>query len=247
MTSDPRECHDLFGASVAGPAHRARRQPNQDAWLKASGRFGDLIVVCDGLGSRPASGQGARLACRAVRRALKDWPGTSSGAEPADLIRLIEVLWRLHLPSPGTDDYATACRFALCEPNGTLVLAGLGDGAALVRERGHGVCRFGERPDGDFGNETLALGMPHRLHDWRIELLPPSPGRAVALASDGVADDLRADRLDGFVAWLTDEIAPLPEPLRARRLAAELRAWPVPRHTDDKTLALMIERETEQS
>jgi hypothetical protein len=205
-----------------------------------------VIVVCDGLGSRPASGQGARLACRTVRCALRDWPGAASGADPADLIRLIEVLWRLRLPSPGASDYATACRFALREPDGTLVLAGLGDGTALVRTGALGVQCIGGRPGSDFANETLALGVPHRLHDWSIAVFPPCPGRTVVLASDGVADDLRPDRLDGFVAWLTDEIARLPEPQRARRLAAELRAWPVPRHTDDKTLALMIEREMDQ-
>ena len=35
---------DYFGASVAGPAHRALRKPNEDQWLGASGAFGSLAA-----------------------------------------------------------------------------------------------------------------------------------------------------------------------------------------------------------
>lgn len=58
--------------------------------------------------------------------------------------------------------------------------------------------RYG-RSGTDFANETLALGVPHRLRDWWIEQLPPHPRRIVVIASDGIADDLRPDRLGGFI------------------------------------------------
>ncbi|WP_295404538.1 protein phosphatase 2C domain-containing protein [uncultured Thiocystis sp.] len=236
----------LFGASVTGPRHQSQGQPNQDAWLKVQGRFGSLAVVCDGLGSRSASSLGANGACQAVRQAVTRWPGAATGAAPADLIRLVEVLWRFILSSHHADDCATTCQFALRETNGTLVIAGLGDGALLIRENSDGVKCYGGRSGADFANETLALGIPHKLRDWWVEVLPPHPHRSVVIASDGVADDLRPDRLDGFIGWLTEEMAPLPAHQRWRRLQTELRHWPVPHHTDDKTLAVMIEMEMDE-
>jgi len=245
MTSEARGRLALFGATVTGPRHRGQGHPNQDAWLKAEGAFGGLIAVCDGLGSRPASASGARLACRAVRRAVRQWPGTSVGADPSDLIRLVEALWRLSLPPLGAEDCATTCQFALREPGGALVLAGLGDGVVLVRNSGGGVRCLGGRASAAFSNETLGLGLPHRLRDWWVEVLP-APGGSVVVASDGVADDLRPDRYDALVAWLVEEIAPLPAHQRWLRLRAELHAWPVPHHTDDKTLAVMTEQGQEE-
>jgi serine/threonine protein phosphatase PrpC len=233
----------LFGASVTGPGHLSEGRPNQDAWLKAKGAFGALAVVCDGLGSRSASALGAQRACRAVRRAAGQWPGVAAGADPDDLIRLVEVLWRLSLPPFEATDCATTCQFVLREPDGSLILAGLGDGALLVHDAMVGVRSYGGRAAGEFANETLALGLPHRLRDWWIEALPPQPGRMVVIASDGVADDLRPDRLDAFIGWLTEDVAPLSAHQRWLRLSAELRRWPVPRHTDDKTLVVMLDKE----
>jgi hypothetical protein len=59
------------------------------------------------------------------------------------------------------------------------------------------------------------------------------------LASDGVSDDLRPDRLADFVAWLKDEIAALQPVARWRSLRRELTEWPTPRHLDDKTIAVL--------
>ena len=231
---------------MAGPRHRAEGQPNQDAWLAAQGSFGSLTVVCDGLGSRPDAAVGARIACVAVRRAVARWPGAWTGADPVDLIRLIEALWRLGVRPQEPDACASTCRFALLETTGTLVTADLGDGVTLLRGSSGDVAVHGQRDTEGFGNETLALGVRHRLGDWRIAVLPPQPGRCVVLATDGIADDLRLDALEGFVRWLAEEIAPLPPRRRGACLRKELHCWPVPHHTDDKTLAVMIELEGEQ-
>ena len=247
MTSEAAPAPVLFGASVTGPGHRSQGRPNQDAWLKAEGGFGALAVVCDGLGSRAASALGAQRACRAVRRAATQWPGVAAGADPDDLIRLVEVLWRLSLPPLAAPDCATTCQFVLRQPDGNLILAGLGDGVLLVRDTMAGVRSYGGRTTGEFVNETLALGLPHRLRDWWIETLPPQPRRTVVIASDGVADDLRTDRLEAFVGWLAEDVAPLPAHRRWLRLSAELRRWPVPHHTDDKTLVVMLEKEQDQT
>ena len=235
---------ELYGASVRGPRNAQRARANQDAWVRSSGPFGHLIGVCDGMGSRSASDVGARAACRALRRAARLWPGRSSGAplSPTLLIRLVEILWRLELRSRLPAECASTCLVALREPDGHLLLAGLGDGLAIVRKADGEVATFGGRSEDAFGDETLALGVPHRIVDWWVATEPPGRGRAVVLVTDGIADDLASDRLRPFTDWLADDIGRLVPAARWRRLCRELRAWPVPRHLDDKTVAVLVER-----
>ena len=235
----------MYGASVRGPRNLRQGRANQDAWTRAGGAFGHLIGVCDGMGSRPAADVGARAACRALRRAARLWPGGTSPDDQADptlLVRLVEILWRLELVPRAPAECASTCLFALREPDGRLLLAGLGDGLAIVRKAGGDLTTFGGRSPDAFGDETLALGTPHRIGDWWIVTEPPGRGRTVVLATDGVADDLAPERLDAFTHWLADDIGCLPPAARWRRLCRELRAWPVPRHLDDKTVAVLVER-----
>lgn len=240
-TSDGDEGIQLFGASVRGPRNKREAKSNQDSCLRVRGAFGHLIVVCDGLGSRPASDLGARTACVAVRQAAGLWPGAGTAADPAHLVRLVEVLWRLRLAPRTPAECATTCMFALRESGGHLVLAGLGDGLAALRKSDRSVTTYGGRRGGDFGNETRALGAPHRVEDWWIATDPPGSGRAVVLTSDGVADDLEPARVGGFIEWLVGEIGQLRASVRTRRLRRELESWPVPHHVDDKTVAVLAE------
>ena len=114
---------EMYGASVRGPRNRREGLVNQDAWVRAAGTFGHLIGACDGMGSRPASDTGARAACQALRRAAGLWPGTASSADPAYLLRLVEILWRLELAPRAPAECASTCTFALREPGGHLLLA----------------------------------------------------------------------------------------------------------------------------
>ena len=240
----------MYGASVRGPRSLREGRANQDAWTRAGGTFGHLIAVCDGMGSRAASDFGARAACGALRRAAHLWPeGTSRAgrADPTLFIRLVEILWRLALTPRAPTECASTCLFALREPDGHLLLAGLGDGLAIVRKADGGMATFGGRRPDAFGNETLALGTPHRIDDWWIATEPPGRGRTVVLATDGVADDLASERLDVFTDWLANDIGQLAPPARWRRLCRDLRAWPVPHHLDDKTIAVLVERHREVS
>ena len=63
------------------------------------------------------------------------------------------------------------------------------------------------------------------------------------LATDGVADDLLPERIDGFVQWLMDDFAGMAPSQRWRALQRELKDWPTPHHTDDKTLVVLTQRE----
>ncbi len=233
-----------FGASVRGPQHAKEGVPNQDAWLRSEGRFGSLVVVCDGLGSKPQSGRGSRKACLAVREAVSRWQSTP--LPPASyLAHLVEVFWRLRIHPVAPKDAATTCLLALACPDGTWVVGGVGDGLVAVMESGEDPVRIiGDRA-GDWGNETAALGTSPGTRSWKLAVLPPTCGRRVAvLATDGVADDLLPEKLGGFCRWLVDDFGPLEPHLRWRRLVSELGDWPTPKHLDDKTVAVLaVERE----
>lgn len=60
-----------FGASVRGPLHQREKRLNEDAWKGISGSFGTAIIVSDGMGSKPNARMGARMACQAVKEALR--------------------------------------------------------------------------------------------------------------------------------------------------------------------------------
>lgn len=226
---------DFFGASVAGPAHRALRRPNEDQWLGAAGAFGSLVVVSDGLGSKSQARHGARKACVATLRAVRDWhkAGTRS---LDDLVGRIEPLWLAEIEPFHRSDCAATCLLALAHVGGSAYFAAIGDGMLAVRMRG--VIERVEHPRGSsFSNETQSLGSGGV---WATRCFERSEIDMAVLASDGVSDDLRPDRLADFVAWLNDEFAHLQPLARWRSLRRELAQWPTPRHLDDKTIAVLV-------
>lgn len=228
----------IFGASVRGPLHRSEGRPNEDAWLHARGSFGSLAVVCDGLGSRPNARAGSRAACAAVKEAVSRW--SKAGSAPLSyLSHLVEVLWRLRLHPITPDSAATTVLLALATTEGKCIVGGVGDGIALVRTGSALRVFIGDRGEG-FANETKGLGASTGPRAWTLTELPPTDVERVAvLATDGVADDLLPERLDGFCDWLIASFGPLAPRQRRIRLAAELRDWPTPGHLDDKTLAVV--------
>jgi len=230
---------ELFGTTVPGPAHIAAGLPNQDAWGHATVRGYRVVVVADGLGSRPRSQDGSKAAVAAVPQALRAWL-RHPHAPIEVLLGLVHLLWRTALAPIEPEEAATTCLFAALAPDGSGLVAQLGDGLVLVEERGEGI-PLAHRPDDSFTNLTLALGATRRINAWHWRRLEPGPGRLL-LCTDGVADDLLPDRHPALLDWLEQDLLPLPPQQRWRNLARELRDWPTPHHTDDKTLAFIRSR-----
>ncbi|MGC4890483.1 PP2C family serine/threonine-protein phosphatase [Micromonospora sp. DT227] len=225
-----------FGASVCGPAHRRHHVAKQDAWWGITGRFDSLVVVADGLGSRPHSRLGAVAVCRAAHRAVRGL-ADHEVPDPSRLFARIETNWRVELAHRDPAECSTTVMLSLVHRSGGVLVGQVGDGL-IAFGSGHATERLVTERAG-FGNETDALGLPGRRPLWRSRWLPSPPsGFRVLLATDGVADDLRPESIGQFIDHLEQEFRPLPPPERHRRLVAELRAWPTPGHFDDKTLAL---------
>jgi Protein phosphatase 2C len=223
-----------LAASVRGPGHIRAGRPNDDSWLATNAGFGTLVVVCDGLGSKPRARHGSRAACAAVRDAVRHW-SRAGGPELGLLLRLIHTLWAVRV-WPHQAESATTCLFALARESGVL-LGQLGDGIVAIRTPDGELVTVGtERPS--FSNDTTGLGIAKTVDEWTTHSCSSFPsGSAVMLATDGVSDDLVQSRVADLVAHLVGAYGECPNGrLRLRR---ELQHWPTKGHVDDKTLALL--------
>jgi serine/threonine protein phosphatase PrpC len=179
------------------------------------------------------------MACHSVLEAVRAWHKAGAGAVD-DLLQRIEPLWVKSIAPSVARDSAATCLFALAQARGQVHVAAIGDGMAVHRTRdGRLDWVVGPRAAG-FANDTEALGQGS---SWTRRTFLRAEGDVVVLASDGVADDLLSDRVEGFLSWLMEEFAALPPSRRWRALRRELMEWPTPHHTDDKTLVVLRQRE----
>ena len=224
-----------FGASVIGPGHIAAGLPNQDAWAAFRGPVLEGLVVADGLGSKPQAGVGSRAACQAVERACR----AANDIDGLDaLLDGIRDEWLDLLGEVSPDDASTTCLFACLTGDGEFHLGALGDGcAAVARTDGTVVTLMDDKSD-SFSNQTASLSPDTSAADWRRLEMSAAGVHAIVLLTDGVADDV--EDIDGFVGGLVGALAPLPGEVAARELSDILTAWPVPKHSDDKTIACLI-------
>ena len=238
----------LIARSVRGPAHIKEGLPCQDAWWAHRGESGAIAVVCDGLGSKIHSREGARVATQAARAAWRLWR-KGREASPEEFVRLLEVIWRLKLSErahiSSLNEAATTCLVYAEDLTGRALLAQLGDGLIMRRLR-DGRCEPLKNAQTLDFNQTYALGTPHSLQEWSLHITNAlQEGEALLMATDGVSEDLEQGRHGALIEWITQELSLEPNPSAA--LARELKAWPVPHHRDDKTLLVMWrERESQE-
>ena len=66
--------------------------------------------------------------------------------------------------------------------------------------------------------------------------------RAVVICTDGISDDLLPDKQMIFAQELNSTYADLGSEDRNRDLKRWLKEWPVPGHSDDKTIACLYKK-----
>jgi len=228
------------GASVIGPVHRQAGTPNQDAMRVGGVRGGWFAAVADGLGSRELSHIGSRLA---VRQARREWSGRQNADDARASILRFYQSWLRALPAAPAGTYATTLLAASCDANGVCRLAQLGDGLIVYRTAGefgvlssalHGL-RSG------FSNETDALGVTKSFSAWRTRRVAlVEPGDGVMLMTDGIADDVRPERLEAFFSHVLDQAGRRSRRSGRRWLEQQMNSWPTALHSDDKSIALIF-------
>lgn len=225
------------GASVTGPGHLRACQPSQDALSVRGWRGGWIAAVADGLGSKPLSGVGSRLAVQSAQAVFRE---TDAWKMPdRDVVRAIYKRWLARVGSPDPAAYATTLLVAACDAHGAVRYLQIGDG--LVVTRSHGVAQDITPERSGFSNETQALGVDRSWSAWATGLVQiRHPGDFVLLMTDGVSDDIDAHRVGEFAEAVHREVV-----ARTRRgarawLTHEMTHWATPGHTDDKTMSMIF-------
>lgn len=228
------------GVCVTGPAHLDAGELGQDALSLKGWHGGWIATVADGLGSRPLSARGSRIAVQTAQACLRECAAQASFAPDARVLAT-ELYRRWLRKRPGHDQpaqAATTLLMAACSANGQVNTWQIGDG--LIVARCAGQIRVFTPERSGFGNQTQALGVDKQWSAWHTaQFCLSQSGDLVALMTDGVADDLPTATLPGFLQTLHRQLQ-----IRSRRqgrrwLTHELLNWATPGHSDDKTLAVI--------
>jgi serine/threonine protein phosphatase PrpC len=226
-----------FGASVRGRGHVLTGKPNQDSWGSFQRPWADGVVVSDGLGSKEHSDFGSLSACRAVEDVVRANRRSVRSVPTIDLLTSIQEQWRRRLGPVSPADSGATCLFALRVGDGMVRLGLLGDGCVVaLNERGV-LHTLEPNKKESFSNMTTALSTRTQPSDWQIVDVPESRCAAVVLCTDGVADDI--EDLCGFMTQMVGTFGHFSPITASRAVRDMLMTWPVPKHSDDLTLACL--------
>ena len=230
-----------IGASVIGPGHIRNNLPNQDAWLYEHTSSLDCAVVADGLGSKQNSDVASQGICKSVIRASKCLEESSNDHfDPPEFLLKAMSFFAEEVNGFSRKDCATTCLICL-RFNGKIHLAMLGDGLlAAMLETGEIVIIEDDKSD-SFSNMVSALDPESVETDWLYREIDENDCKAILLCTDGVGDDL-VD-VSGFFKEFLDAFAPFEKSIASQKVQEMLMNWPVPRHSDDKTLVCLFSDE----
>lgn len=227
-----------WGGSVIGPLHVKAGTPNQDSWMARRFKWGNVVVVSDGLGSKAHSDHGSKVACLAVIQAAKTCQSIPS-ARIADILRLIHANWLLKIAPYSPSDCSATCLFAI-QAKEIVTLGRLGDGmiVALGDSMGGSII-LSDYKQNSFSNYTDSLQQEFKAAQWEIATVDAADCSSVVLCTDGISDDLLPQKRMEFARELSSTYASVASGKRNRDLKRWLNRWPVPGHTDDKTIACL--------
>jgi serine/threonine protein phosphatase PrpC len=231
-----------WGASVTGPGHVRNGIPNQDAWAVEHYAWGDVLVVSDGLGSCPHAEAGSRAACEAVKQAA-DFFFRNRKWESPDLPGLIQIFWRILVFPLSPEECSATCLFVIRENGGRVLLGMLGDGLLASVKADGSVELLVANKDDSFSNFTTSLSSTNASADWRILRSSESGSQGFLLCTDGIADDLLPDSVESFVKASMAHYRNCSKDTLSADLQHWLENWPVPGHSDDKTIACLFHAE----
>lgn len=244
---DVRRLYFTCSATAAGPAHLAKNIPNQDAFSLVRRRKFTVLVVSDGLGSKPLSHIGSKRACQVVvsqvQRLSRDkktfcklFSGECSQIAARQFLQDIVHAWRQAILPHQPKDCSATCLFAVVAREGILA-ARLGDGMICLLGRKRQVL-LSDKDDKEFSNITHCLSDSTASQEFHYEFFNRKDFSRILLTTDGISADLEQGQELPFAGDLFRELEQLPQSQRNRLIVSMMSDWPVPHHTDDKTLVL---------
>ena len=229
---------NFVGASVIGPKHIRDGLPNQDFWnYESKPEYeSDMVVVCDGMGSKTHSDIGSRKACEAVKETFEDIL-INGELVTLKIQEMVQEKW-LSLIEPNIpDECRTTCLFVFHIMDKVLFFQ-IGDGfIAYINENSEVVVPF--RNYNEFSNISDSLSNDISENSWKSMILPSENIKGLILCTDGVGDDFVGTKLDSFFKDSFEFYKSLPRVQAFDEIKQMLENWPVPMHCDDKTIAYM--------
>jgi serine/threonine protein phosphatase PrpC len=227
-----------FGCSEIGPLHKTRQLPNQDAFCHHTYPWGELIALSDGLGSHALSQLGSQAACDAALRLLEQWHQLPE-LSVTERLTLFHQNWLENLAEQDITQCGCTILMVL-RLDTTLFWAQLGDGLSVLYRRDVDQPECLTASSELFSNQTYALKANFSLTQWQTDSFDVQECRGIFLCSDGIADDLELEQQSAFFKQLYIQYRHLPELQIIADMQQWLQHWPVPGHSDDKTLVAMI-------
>lgn len=233
-----------FSASVRGPGHARLCLPNQDACMVSSRIWGDVAVVSDGVGSCSHSEYGSSAACSAVISAAENWIIQNCTID--SFFDEVHRIWLSNIKPFDPDECSATCLFSICPKDGEILLGMLGDGLIAIIKSDGSYTELYDEKDGAFSNQTCALSSKTQTSQWRMISMNQDECCAILLCTDGIADDLLPEKRQDFVRHIYNQGQSFATATVARELRKMLEQWPVPKHSDDKTLVCLYKNQESQ-
>ena len=235
------QCWNSWGASVIGPLHVKVGIPNQDSWMARRYKWGNVVVVSDGLGSKPHSEHGSKAACLAVFEAAKSFRNNPD-ANIVDIMRLIHANWLVKIAPFSPSDCLATCLFAI-QIEGIISLGRLGDGMiAALGETEENHLILSDNKQDSFSNYTNSLHREFKPDQWETATIESAACNAVVLCTDGISDDILPQKEHEFTEEFVREYSNMTPHKRVLKIKKMLKEWPVPGHSDDKTIACLFKK-----
>ena len=247
-------------ASTQGDRNRNIGHECQDrCWWAAVPAAGDdalVAAVADGMGSAPESARGARIAvnvavaqaARALHHERQPQPERLETMLDAAVLaardRIQQVANRDKMPAA---DMATTLLLAI-HVTGTLAVAQVGDGAAVVSTKDGQYLTFTKPQRGEYVNQTYSITSRKALQQCSIDIATSEhPIRTIALMTDGIVPLTLANAdhrpHEPFFAMMEQWLLEHPEqPHPNGALGEILRSEKIRRKTADDTTLLMAVR-----
>ena len=167
---------------------------------------------------------------------------TTPEANIVDILRLIHANWLVKIAPYSSSDCSATCLFAI-QIEGIITLGRLGDGMiAALGETEENHLILSDNKQDSFSNYTNSLQQEFKPDQWETATIESAACNAVVLCTDGISDDLLPEKQMIFAQELYSTYADLESEERKRDLKRWLNEWPVPGHSDDKTIACLFKK-----
>ncbi len=226
-----------FCASVRGPLHIKNDIPNQDYCLIKQLKNATIMVVSDGVGSKPKSDIGSFFACRAMVSTISEYLRTCPCASHRDMLRLFNARWNLYISPENAEDCSATVLFAVYTDE-RIITGRLGDGMICVGYEDRNVI-LSDNKNESFSNISNCMHRKFNYESWEIKELKSDKLDFILLCTDGISDDIKAENRYAFAKEFANEYSVMTYQKRSHNIRKMLSEWPVPMHTDDKTIACL--------